>query len=187
MKQLVDNLNYSVSQKGEVCNLRNGRMLKGGVGAMGYPVVMIKVKGKNKLCTIHRLVAKAYIPNPFNLPFVNHIDGSKTNNNVSNLEWVTDIQNKKHAVDIGLTPKGSDHPHAKLNDNDVHTICSMLEEGRSTGYILSELKLPISRATLLNIRSGRDWKHISKDYTWDTYEFKRNKLSKKYLEPTSNL
>lgn len=51
---------------------------------------------------VHRLVAEAFIPNPNNLPEVNHIDGNRQNNNVSNLEWVTSQGNKLHAIRTGL-------------------------------------------------------------------------------------
>lgn len=51
---------------------------------------------------VHRLVASAFIPNPLNLPEVNHIDGNRQNNSVTNLEWVTRQSNYQHAIDTGL-------------------------------------------------------------------------------------
>lgn len=63
----------------------------------GYFFVCAKENGRRKNLTIHRLVAEAFIPNPENKPEVNHIDGNPHNNHVSNLEWVTSSENRKHA------------------------------------------------------------------------------------------
>lgn len=63
----------------------------------GYFFVCMKEFGKRKNLLIHRLVAEAFIPNPENKPEVNHIDGNPHNNRVSNLEWVTSSENRKHA------------------------------------------------------------------------------------------
>ena len=64
----------------------------------GYP----RVNLKNKVVFVHRLVGKYFIPNPLNKPQINHIDGVKTNNHASNLEWVTNQENRDHAVKTGL-------------------------------------------------------------------------------------
>lgn len=68
-----------------------------------YGTVRYIENGRQKMAYIHRLVAGAFIPNPYNLPQVNHIDGNKLNNAVSNLEWVTASKNVQHAYEIGLS------------------------------------------------------------------------------------
>lgn len=62
----------------------------------GYLRVYLSKNGKRKHHKVHRLVARAFIPNPENKPQVNHIDGNKKNNSITNLEWVTDEENKEH-------------------------------------------------------------------------------------------
>lgn len=71
----------------------------------GYIYVSISRDGKNYNLRVHRLVAKAFIPNPNNKPQVNHIDGNKENNNINNLEWVTNQENQIHAWRKGLCKK----------------------------------------------------------------------------------
>ena len=68
----------------------------------GYVRVYLTKGQKTKYIPVHRLVAIAFIDNPMNKPQVNHIDGDKTNNNVSNLEWVTNSENVRHAYKMGL-------------------------------------------------------------------------------------
>lgn len=78
------------------------RILKPVFHTLGYCSVLLQVDGLVKRANIHRLVALAFIPNPENKPQVNHKDGNKANNQVSNLEWVTHRENMKHAYDTGL-------------------------------------------------------------------------------------
>lgn len=68
----------------------------------GYIKVNLRKEGKVKMMSVHRLLAVAFIPNPENLPMVNHIDGVKTNNAIENLEWCTNRDNILHAVRTGL-------------------------------------------------------------------------------------
>jgi len=94
-----------VSQSGLVITFTDklgGVVLKMGTVSRGYSNVCIVVNGKRKYCLVHRLVAMTFIPNPLNKKQVNHIDGNKKNNNVTNLEWCTNQENMQHASKMGL-------------------------------------------------------------------------------------
>nr|DAW83208.1 MAG TPA: homing endonuclease [Caudoviricetes sp.] len=77
------------------------RIMKGYIDSHGYVQVTISINGERKLMFVHRLVAKAFIPNPLNLEMVNHKDENPLNNNVDNLEWCTRSYNNSygHATD----------------------------------------------------------------------------------------
>ena len=87
---------YSISDDGRIRNDETGRELKGTFKSCEYQKVSLMIEGKAKCYMVHRLVAEVFLPNPYNLPVVHHIDGNKLNNNVSNLEWATISENNKH-------------------------------------------------------------------------------------------
>jgi hypothetical protein len=91
-------------------------------GSCGYFYVMLNGNRKKKCFSIHRLIAKSFIPNQDNKREVNHINGNKKDNRVDNLEWVTPAENSRHASIKGLTAKGEDKHYAKLTDEDVRKI-----------------------------------------------------------------
>lgn len=109
---------YKINTLGEVRSMerkiidkggKRQRTIRGGVKKQtllsnGYYAVGLWKNNKQKLEFVHRLIAMAFIPNPENLPEINHIDGNKTNNNIENLEWCTQFQNMKHAFETGLIP-----------------------------------------------------------------------------------
>lgn len=94
--------NYTISDGGEVFNTSTNRPLKGSLGENGYRYFRLSKNNKKTMFYGHRLVAEAFLDNPNNLPVVNHKDGNKLNNNVSNLEWVSYSENSKHAHANGL-------------------------------------------------------------------------------------
>ena len=101
MKTRKDKLtinDYEITREGEIINKHTGHILLGQPNGKGY----LRVSISGKLMFIHRLVAEKYIPNPNNYEQVNHKDGNKLNNNVDNLEWVTNQQNRNHAVENEL-------------------------------------------------------------------------------------
>ena len=91
---------YSVSDNGTVRNDRTGNFVKPVLSNSGYYRVRLWEHGKGKNFFVHRLVAVAFVPNQNNKPEVNHIDGNKTNNVFTNLEWVTGAENKKHCREV---------------------------------------------------------------------------------------
>ena len=95
---------YLVSSLGRVKSFCFGkeRILKPLKHNCGYLQVRLYNDGKGKIHTVHRLVANAFIPNPENLPEVNHIDEDKTNNRVSNLEWMDSKDNIRYSKAISV-------------------------------------------------------------------------------------
>lgn len=83
--------------------------LKHNISKVGYVMVSLSKQGKVKHFNLHRLVAKAFIPNPNNFPCINHKDEDKTNNNIKNLEWCT----KKHNANWGSNPRRLSEMFAK--------------------------------------------------------------------------
>lgn len=92
--------NYAVSNTGEVKNINTGRVLKPGTLRYGYKLVWLYVDRKRYGRQIHRLVAKAFVPNPENKPEVNHINGITNDNRAENLEWCTHSENNLHAFRV---------------------------------------------------------------------------------------
>ena len=85
--------NYMVSNLGRVENINTGYVLAPVMNKDGYLFVRLSNKGKQKNYLIHRLVAIAFLPNPDNLPQINHINEVKTDNRLINLEWCTNEYN----------------------------------------------------------------------------------------------
>ena len=100
-KKIKGHENYSVSDTGLIRNNNTGRIRKGIPNYHGYLRVLLD----QKQIRIHRAVALAFLPNPLNKPQVNHKNGDKTDNRVENLEWVTDEENRQHAINVLGVPE----------------------------------------------------------------------------------
>lgn len=130
------------------------------INRYGYMTSKLCFNGKCRRLTIHRLVAKAFIPNPKKYSQVNHIDGNKKNNVISNLEWVSPSQNTKHAWDTGLINadhmKGSNHHNSKVTEEIVKDIRANKILKRKD---LAE-KYNISVYTVNDIINRKTWTHV---------------------------
>lgn len=104
-KQIEDTQFY-ISNMGRIKNIETGRVLKTAPNNKGYLTVNVTVNRVKRPLKIHRLVAKYFIPNPDNKEQVNHINCIKTDNRVENLEWVTNLENMRHAIEHGRYKNG---------------------------------------------------------------------------------
>jgi hypothetical protein len=106
---------YQISRDGKVFSLKNDLEFKLSIGTTGYYRVNLNNKDRGKTHKVHRLVALHFIPNPNNYKCVNHLDGNKLNNDMSNLEWCSHKRNNNHARELGLNPilRGLDSPLIK--------------------------------------------------------------------------
>lgn len=99
---------YGVSEQGIIKNLEAGKIIKLMPDKDGYLCFIACINYKKKCLKVHRVVGETFIPNPDNLPQINHKDLNKQNNHFTNLEWVTDLTNKRHLWDSGVMV-----PHSK--------------------------------------------------------------------------
>ena len=154
---IIENFNnYAVSNYGNIKNIKNNKILKpykNKNGYMEYTFCQNNIKATFK---IHRLVGFYFIDNPQNKPYINHIDGNKTNNHASNLEWCTAKENDNHARKTGL--KNQEKPILAINveTKEIIPFKSIREAGRF---------LNINPGTIAKVLKGKRQK--THNYTFE--------------------
>ena len=152
---------YQISPEGEVYSYYKNRLLNPVTNSSGYKVVLLYKDKKPTLFYVHRLVAQAFIPNPNNLPQINHLDEDKTNNNVSNLAWCTCKENCNwgsfHQVH---SDKAYKRPVAAIDDNGniVATFPSIDAASRAMGLARGTVNRAINK--LGTKSAGYEWRYI---------------------------
>jgi len=131
-----------------------------GVDAKGYLRVSLSKNGVNRTHKVHRLVAEAFIPNPDNLPQVNHIDGHKTHNTVSNLAWCNQNENMRHACITGLKRNdGEFNSQSKLTQADVDHIRAVYKpRDKEFSTVALAKKYGVHRKTISRVVTGKYWR-----------------------------
>lgn len=159
---------YQVSNFGRVKSLPNlfhahEIIMKQGNNVHGYKLVNLTFPNhKQKVFTVHRLVASAFIPNPKNLEQVNHIDGDKSNNVVSNLEWIDRSGNAVHSRDILKNDPGCciDEPVKCVETGVVYK--SVREAGEETGLNPKGIAVVANGGTSRRTCGGLHWEYFDR-------------------------
>lgn len=126
----------------------------------GYLKFVMRIKPKKSIQYLHRLVACAFLNNGKNSSLVvNHKDGIKTNNHVSNLELVTFAENIIHSYRTGMSPSGQDHTWAKLTTNEVIAIRDLFDSGKLNINQISK-RYQVTFDTIKLIVKRQTWKHV---------------------------
>lgn len=155
-------IKYIVEPNGRVYSVETKRYLTEEIN-FGYHRVNIATTHVR----VHRLVAYLYCPNPDNKPHVNHIDGNKSNNHYSNLEWCTQSENMIHAYDTGLNHRGESHylstfTEAQLRECLSHPNFRPDMRVRDFKEIVAPLNL--SDGNISNLLYGKTWHSVTKEY-----------------------
>lgn len=171
---------YQVSNLGRIKavyirGIKRNKVLSSTITPEGYLKIILYKKGSKKTFMLHRLVAKAFIPNLENKPQVNHIDGNKLNNKINNLEWCTSSENIIHAYTVGLKKgiRGYENVCSKqIVQLDVHG--NFIKVWGSSMEIERELKdMKVSQAAVIACclgRAGNRKRITHKGYKWKYYE-----------------
>ena len=121
----------------------------------GYLRLVLNNNNIQKHYLIHRLVAQAFIPNPENKSDINHIDSNRSNNIISNLEWVTRKENMEHCIKMGRNNRGEKQGSSVLKEKDIIKI----RKSKLSIKTLAD-KFNVSKGNIYHILKKETWKHI---------------------------
>jgi hypothetical protein len=145
---------YQVSSLGRIRSLGvKARVLKQ-FPNKNWPYLYVRFTPYNKTFRSHRLVAKAFIPNPYNLPEVNHLNGDKQDNRVDNLQWVSSSDNSLHSYRTGLHKPS--YGNSRLTKEDVFEIRCLKYYGLNNVVLASEYG--VTPTAIGDIVKWRTWK-----------------------------
>ena len=152
--------NYEVSDDGLVRNVKTKRILKEDIkkkrSRYSYALVYLYNHGKRRITSVHRLVAEAFIPNPQNLPQINHKDENSLNNKVENLEWCT----AKYNINYGTLPQRRNVPNWKGRHHTLESKqkMSLAKKGKPSNQ---RIEITINGVTYPSIKNAMQSLHLS--------------------------
>jgi predicted XRE-type DNA-binding protein len=152
---------YEVSNYGNVRNIKKNKILKSKKDRSGYLSLSLYLNGVKKFKYIHRLIALNFIEEIEGKPFVNHKDGNKLNNLISNLEWCTHKENCQHSIKNKLQIPfiGEQCGNSKLKEKDVLKIRNLYNKENISQQKIAKI-YNITQANVYSIVNLKTWKHI---------------------------
>lgn len=156
--------NYFLTEDGKIFSQKTNKILSTHLDKDGYEKVRLVCKdNKRHTFSVHRLMLENFLPREdMNLLQVNHIDGNKLNNSLSNLEWCTCQENIDHAVRMNLRhdQKGENNNAAKLTEKEVKEIINLLLDGRFSSAEIGRM-YGISGDYANSIKRGEHWRYLT--------------------------
>lgn len=166
IRGFTNDCGHLVSSYGRVYNNNTKNLSGQNYTQNGY----LHVKFRETTFLVHRLIMMSFypIPNPEQYQ-VNHKDANKSNNNIHNLEWCTNLENMAHAYKNSLIPINEDHHFSLVSNDQVHMICQCLEKEMDYEDICATVGIPHTQQMLRvvsYIKCGKTYKQISKLYNF---------------------
>ncbi len=167
IERIPEHPGYGVTMDGRIWSCRNKKGEETGVWHQlspyptkaGYLLVTLGDGHGGKTRKLaHRLVARMFCPNPNRFTQVNHLNGERSDNKSSNLEWTNAAGNQNHAVATGARKLGEDHHNAKLSNKQVEEIIRRSSDGK-VNFTSLGLEFGVHRSTIKRILVGETWAH----------------------------